>query len=235
MPPPVPDPAEPVPDAGTEVVDVVVPPALPLTTVTAPVSAQLQSHGGHVSPGAQTGQAQAQVPPPPEPPPLLQPPPPPPQSQLHGGQAWPDAQAGQAHVQVPPPLPLPPSNAGGGGQSHATAGHAALGGQAMGCAHAQPPPDTPMAWQKPPVLQSSPTGHRIPSDDHPQPVSAAQAAWLLIWEQGSAAPQTPLGHEDPAGQATPSAAHEHAFWVSALQDWTVVCDEQLLTSAAGIC
>jgi hypothetical protein len=236
VPVPEPEPAEPVPDAGTVVVEVVVPPSLLLTTVTAPVSAQLQVQAGQVSPGAQTGQAQAQVPPPLEPPPLLQPPPPPPppQSQLQGGHACPGAQAGQAQVQVPPP-PLPPSSAGGGGQSHATAGQAALGGQAMGCAHAQPPPETPIAWQKPPALQSSPTGHKIPSDDHPQPDSAEQVAWLVIWTHGSAAVQTPTGHDDPAGQATPSAAHEQAFWVSALQASALECDEHLLTSAAGIC
>jgi hypothetical protein len=235
----VPDPAEPVPEAGTLVVEVVVPPALPMTTVTGPASAQLQAQAGQASPGAQTGQAQAQVPPW-EPPPPLQlpppPPPPPPQSQLQGGQACPGAQAGQAQVHVPPPPPpLPPSEAGGGGQSQATAGHAALAGQATGCAHAQPPPETPIAWQKPPALQSSPTGHRTPSDDHPQPVAAEQAVWLAIWAQGSTAPQTPAGQDDPAGQATPSAAHAHAFWVSALQAAAVACDEQLPTSAAGIC
>jgi hypothetical protein len=58
---------------------------------------------------------------------------------------------------------------------------------------------------------------------------------LAIWAQGSAALQTPVGHDDPAGQARPTAAHAQVFWVSALQDWAVVCDEQLLTSAAGIC
>jgi hypothetical protein len=84
-------------------------------------------------------------PPPPEPPPA--------QLQLQGGQLSPGAQDGQAQVHMPPPT-LPASTTPDGGQSHATAGQAAFGGQATGWAHAQPPPVALAAWQKPAPPQS---------------------------------------------------------------------------------
>jgi hypothetical protein len=234
--------APPVEGVGTLLVGVVVPPVLPDPTGAAPVSEHLHVHGGHVWSAAQMGHAQAQVPPPPGPPasgppPLAQPPPPvpPEQSQLHGGQVSPGAHAGQAQVHVPPPEPLPPSAAGCGGQSHATAGQPALAGQASGWAHAQPLPEASTTWQNPPLLQSLPTGQRIPSDDQAHPARAAHAVWSGRLVQVSGALQTPEGHEAPAGQATPSAAHEQPFWVSAVHAVTVVCAEQLVTKVAGIC
>lgn len=236
--PPVPVPGElvPVPAAGTVVVgtEVDVPEPLP-PTVTGPPFGQLQSQAGQVSPGAHTGHAQAQVPPPV---PVEQPPLPPVQSQLQGRHASPGAQAGQAQVQVPPPvLPLPPSVVGGGGgQSQATAGQSALGGQATGCAQAQPPPEASAAWQKPLPPQAYPAGHSRPSaGDHAQRASAAQAAASEIWLQGSGATQTPEGQAVSAGQATPSATHEQPFCVSARQASALAWGEQPVTSAAGIC
>jgi hypothetical protein len=149
---PVPEVPEPDPDAGAVVVGTAVVLPDPLApTGTGPLEhPQLQA--GQVSPAAQTGQAHAQVPPPvpvPVAQPLL------PQSQLQGGQVWPGAQAGHAQVQVPPPaLPLPPSEAGGGGQSQVTEGQSALAGHATGCAHAHPPPVASAAWQNPLPVQS---------------------------------------------------------------------------------
>jgi hypothetical protein len=55
----------------------------------------------------------------------------------------------------------------------------------------------------------------------------------LIWLHGSGATHTPDGQEAPAGQATPSAIQAQAFWVSAAQTSALMCDEQLVTSAAG--
>jgi hypothetical protein len=154
--PVVPGDAEPEPDAGAVEVGTAVALPEPLGgTGTGPL-AQSQLHGGQVSPGAQTGHAQAHVPGP-DPGPVEQPPPPEPpppvQSQLHGGQLSPGAQAGHAQVHIPPPA-LPASTGPVGGQSHATAGQAAFDGQATGCAQAQPPPVASAAWQKPAPPQS---------------------------------------------------------------------------------
>jgi hypothetical protein len=102
---------------------------------------QLQAAPAQSAPAGHSGQLQVQVPEPPpvpvappvpvpQPPPPAPPPVPPvPHAQSHFAQGWPGAQAGQPQVQVPPP---PASAGAGSGQSHWTAGHGPLAGQATG-------------------------------------------------------------------------------------------------------
>jgi hypothetical protein len=129
------------------------------TALTGP-GAHEQPHGGQLDPGAQVGQAQAQVPAStqPFPPPLGA------QSHLHGKQDSPGAQVGQVHVQVPP---APPPE-----QSHSAGGQFAPAGQATGLTHAQPHPLDALGWQKPPLAQSAPNGHSVDVADQAQLASA---------------------------------------------------------------
>jgi hypothetical protein len=217
------------------------PPPLAVPPPATPPLAQSQLHGGQVSPAAQTGQAQAQVPvigPQLPPPPVLPPVPPPPplvQSHLHGGQVSPGAQVGQAQTQVPPPvLPPPEPEAPPPEQSHSNGGQLALAGQASGCTQAHPPPEASRAWQKPPAPQSLPIGHRIPSADQAQLALAWQVARSVMALHGSAFWQTPEGQLAPAGQTAPSATQLQPFWVSPLHSSAAVCDEQLSATTAAI-
>jgi hypothetical protein len=138
-------------------------PALPLPALeTVPDPTQLQLQGGQLSPGAQTGQAQV--------PSFTQlPSVGSPQLHSHGGQLSPGEQDAQVQVQVPPPAP--PSE-----QSHSMGGHVVPAGQNRGLTQAQPLPSEVLAWQKPPLLQSTPAGHSRSTCDHAQAGLATHSA-----------------------------------------------------------
>jgi len=98
----------------------------PLETVPDPTQLQLQ--GGQLSPGAQAGHAQAQVPSSTQLPSDGWA-----QLQSHGAQLEPGRQDAHAHVQVPPPVP--PLE-----QSHSIGGQVDPAGQYAGLTQAQPLP-----------------------------------------------------------------------------------------------
>jgi hypothetical protein len=180
-------------------------PALPpLETVPEPTQPQLQ--GGQLSPAAQTGHAQAQVPSSTQPPSVGSA-----QVQSHGGQLDPGRQEAHAHVQVPPPLPPPE-------QSHSMGGQVAPAGQYAGLTHAQPLPSGVRMWQKPPVVQVVPAGHSRSTSDHAQAASARHSVRSVCWLQGSAGVHTPPGHVVPSGQERPRPSHAQSCAVSAVQD-----------------
>jgi hypothetical protein len=117
-----------------------------------------QLQGAQSAPAGHSGQLQVQVPVPPAPlappVPVVTPQPPGrPQPHAQAGQASPGGHAGQSQVQVPPPPTLPPSAAGGGGQSHWTGGQAPLAGQASGCTQRQLEPEGARVKQNPLSLQ----------------------------------------------------------------------------------
>jgi len=152
------------------------------------------------------------VPPPPLAPPV-------PQVQSQGGQASPGRQAGQPQVHVPPPPePAPASIGAGGGQSHWTGGQAPLARQASGCTQRQLLPEAPRSKQKPPPLQSCPTGQSAGAEavakiaDHTQLASAWQLAAVVNPLQALAVTHTPAGQEAPAGQA--STAVQVQTWLA---------------------
>lgn len=134
-------------------------------------------------------------------------PPPPAHEQAHGWQGSPAAHAEQAQVQVPPPGGEMASLPGLAEQSHSASGHAPRSGQAIGLAQVHAGAPVARAWQNPPPLQSSPSGHRLVSAVQPQPALATQVVLSPIAEQGSIGTHAPAGQRALCGQAAPTSRH----------------------------
>jgi hypothetical protein len=130
--------------------------------------------GGHVWPGAQSGQAQVVVEPRPSPPlPPLDTPPPATHPQLHAGHVCPASHGGQAHAQVP--LSTQPASGPVGVQSHAQGGHDSPGAH-EGQAQVQLPPPPPPEQSHSIGGQAAPAGQNA-GLTQPQPVPATR-----VWQ-----------------------------------------------------